>query len=218
MQKLLEDNFPNQEKQINYVAFDFEKPNNPDSLWQTLVFKFSKSFALTIQRSNSDNEENFDWMKKPKTDLFKNKQAFEMMRTNFDLYILANYSPEEQIEIEKRLIKFEAQLLCQVKPLKLTVQKLLGKKTIGDTVFNANNDDFVQTYKNKFGDARPLAKGTVIYGIGYDLQITENLKTMDEAFERFFSNLLSDTPESKETLQFLISRTATSLQNSLRST
>lgn len=218
MQKLLEDNFSNQEKQINYVAFDFEKPNNPDSLWQTLVFKFSKSFALTIQRSNSDNEENFDWMKKPKTDLFKNKQAFEMMRTNFDLYILANYSPEEQIEIEKRLINFEAQLLCQVQPLKLILQKQLKRENISDTVFNANNDDFVQTYKNKIGEARLLVKGAVIYGIGHDLEISENLKTMDEAFERFFSDLLSNSKESKDTLRFLIFRAAAGLQNSLRST
>ena len=218
LQKLLEDNFSNQEKQINYVAFDFEKSSNNDSLWQTLVFKFSKSFALTIQRSNSDNEENFDWMKKPKTDLFKNKQAFEMMRTNFDLYILANYSPEEQIEIEKHLINFEAQLLCQVQPLKLILQKQLKRENISGTVFNANNDDFVQTYKNKIGEARLLVKGAVIYGIGSDLEISENLKTMDEAFERFFSDLLSNSKESKDTLRFLIFRAATGLQNSLRST
>ena len=208
MQKLLEDNFSNQEKQINYVAFDFENPNNPDSLWQTLVFKFSESFALTIQRSNSDNEENFDWMQKPKSDLFKNKQAFEMMRTNFDLYILANYSPEEQIEIEKRLIKFEAQLLCKVQPLKLLLQKQLKKENISDTVFNANNDDFVQTYKNKIGEARPLVKGAVIYGIGHDLEISEKLRTMDEAFERFFSNLLSNSQDSKDELRSLIFRVA----------
>lgn len=157
-------------------------------------------------------------MKKPKTDLFKNKQAFEIMLTNFDLYILANYSPEEQIEIEKRLIKFEAQLLCQVQPLKLILQKQLKGENISDTVFNANNDDFVQTYKNKIGEARPLVKGAVIYGIGHDLEISEKLRTMDEAFERFFSNLLSNSQDSKDTLRFLIFRAAAGLQNSLRST
>lgn len=215
MQKLLEDNFQGKEKKINYVALNFENSSD-NSLWQTLVFKFNKSFELTVQRSNSGDEENFDWMHKPKNQLFDNKKSFEFILNNFDLHILANYTPEEQIEIEKRLIKFEAHLLCQVKSLKMILRKLLEQKNINNIVFNAYNDDFVQTYYNNIGKARSLVKGAVIYGIGKDLETSKDLHTIDEAFNKFFTALLSDSKESKTMLQDLISNVVDGLKKSFK--